>query len=759
MSVNSDAEKIIAELSVEEKVALLSGAGDFHSLGIDRVGLPEFFMSDGPHGLRKQEQDNGLENASSAIKAVCFPAACATACSFDKELLFELGEALGDECQAENIALLLGPGANIKRSPLCGRNFEYFSEDPYLTSCLAAAFIQGIESKGPGACLKHFAVNNQETCRMSVSANVDERTLRELYLAAFEDAVKAGKPAAVMCSYNRVNGVYVSENQFLLTAVLQEEWAYEGLVVSDWGAVNNRVQSLAAGLHLEMPGSHGRGAAKLLDAFQCGELDEKTIDRAAVKIAAIALHWKQQYHGKPYDKEAHHRLAAKIESESIVLLKNTSHVLPLQKDENIVFIGEFAEKPRFQGGGSSRINGNKIVSALEAAGRLTNVRYIKGFGVYDDTLDEKLIEEAVNAALKADKVVVFAGLSDAVESEGFDREDMELPSNQNRLIELVAEVQNNIIVVLHNGSPVSMPWLEKVPGLVEAWLGGQAIGEAVVDVLFGNVNPSGKLAETFPLKVEDNPAFLNFPGSPEHVDYHEGFFIGYRYYDKKKMNVAFPFGYGLSYTTFSYLGMTLSAETIRDTEQLTITVTIKNTGKMKGKEIIQLYVAGRKAYSSPEKELKGFEKIELAPGRTGEVAFILDKRSFANWDTERHVWRVFGEYFVVYSGPHSRHLPLRAEVQVVTTEIYKQKYHINSTLGEVLRHPLAKEIILPRIETFIAKTVTSQNEFEDLANRGVNRTMINKMLASMPLRGLISATGGRMSEAVMSDLIQKMNEE
>jgi beta-glucosidase len=624
---------------------------------------------------------------------------------------------------------------------------------------LAASFIQGLERKGVGASLKHFAVNNQETRRMSVSANVDERTLREIYLAAFEYAIKEGKPSTVMCSYNRVNGIYASENEFLLTNVLRKEWGYRGLVVSDWGAVNDRLKGLKAGLNLEMPGSQGRSAAKLRLAFDQGEVDIKAIDDAVAKIIKIALDWKANHHTAHYDKEAHHRLAAKIESESIVLLKNEDDVLPFQKNKTIVFIGEFAEKPRFQGGGSSRINCYKNVSAIEAARCFANVSYVKGFNIYDVAADEKLIEEAVLEAQKADGAVIFAGLSDAVESEGFDREHMNLNSNQNELIEKIALVQKNTVVVLHNGSPVLLPWLGKIKGLVETYLGGQAVGEAVADVLFGNINPSGKLAETFPLKVEDNPSFLNFPGSPDAVNYHEGLFVGYRYYDKKKMDVAFPFGYGLSYTKFEYLSIALSKQIIQDTEDVTVTVKIKNSGKRKGKEIIQLYVGGNQEINSPEKELKGFEKLELEPGETGEAVFVLDKRTFARWDTENNAWRVFGKKHEIYAGPHSRDLPLKADIQVLETLNYRQRYHINSTLGEVLRHPLAKELIQSRIEALIAKTVTSENENEDVVNRGINRTMIYKILENLPLRGLISATGGKMSEKMMDGLLAKMNEE
>jgi beta-glucosidase len=616
-----------------------------------------------------------------------------------------------------------------------------------------------LESKGVGSCLKHFVANNQETHRMSVSANADMRTLREIYLASFENAVKEGKPSSVMCAYNRINNIYASENKFLLTEVLRDEWGYDGLAVSDWGAVNDRVKGLKTGLNLEMPGSQGRGANKILKAFKEGDLEEKEINDAAARVIKIALAWKKNHHGKSYDKEAHHRLAREIADNCIVLLKNEDNILPLKKHDKITFIGEFAEKPRFQGGGSSHINSYKSVSALEAVRSFVTIDYAKGFGVYDEGADEKLFEEAVKAAEKSDVAIIFAGLSDDVESEGFDRENMELSTVQNKLIERIATVQKNTIVVLHNGSPVSLPWLGKVKGLIETYLGGEAAGEAVVDVLFGDVNPSGKLAETFPLKVEDNPSFLNFPGYGDMVNYQEGIFIGYRYYDKKKMDVAFPFGYGLSYTTFEYLEMTLSKQIIRDTEKTAVTVKIKNSGKMKGKEIVQLYVSGDDKIIVPKKELKGFEKIELDPGETGEVTFVLDKRSFSHWDTENNTWRIFGNRYEIFAGTHSRNLPLKVDLQVLASDNYKQKYHLNSTLGEVLQHPLAKDLIQPRIEAFIARTVTSECETEDLVNRGVNRTMIYKMLEGLPLRGLISATGGKMGEEMMNDLLEKINGE
>ena len=609
-----DVKAIIREMTLEEKAGMCSGKDFWHLKGVERLGIPEVMVSDGPHGLRKQAEEADHLGLNESIKAVCFPTACATACSFDRDLLEEMGERIGDECQAEDLSVILGPAVNIKRSPLCGRNFEYFSEDPYLASQMAAAHIKGVQSKNVGTSIKHFAANNQEHRRMSCSSEIDERTLREIYLAAFETAIKEAKPDTVMCSYNRINGEFASENHWLLTEVLRDQWGFEGYVMSDWGAVNDRVKGLKAGLELEMPGSGGNTDKEIVEAVKSGELEEAVLDRAVERILNIVFKFTDNRQEGKFDLEEDHKLAAKIAGESMVLLKNEG-VLPLPaQGKKIAFIGKFAETPRFQGGGSSHINSFKITSALEAVKEVAEVTYAQGYDVKEDVIDQAMLDQAVETAKEADVAVIFAGLPDAFESEGYDRTHMRMPDCQNTLISEIAKVQENVVVVLHNGSPVEMPWADQVKGILEAYLCGQAVGQAEVDILFGKVNPSGKLAETIPYKLSDNPSYLNFPGDGQKVEYKEGVFVGYRYYDTKEMPVRYPFGYGLSYTTFEYSDLQLSSDKIKDTDKLKVTLKVKNTGNRAGKEIVQLYVADKTgAASRPVKELKNFVKVELQP--------------------------------------------------------------------------------------------------------------------------------------------------
>lgn len=620
-------KELISQMTLEEKAGMCSGLDFWHLKGVERLGIPSVMVSDGPHGLRKQDEAADHLGINDSIKAVCFPPAVLSACSFDRELMRTFGDAIGKEAQANDLSVVLGPAVNIKRSPLCGRNFEYYSEDPYLAGETAAAFIDGVQAHHVGTSIKHFAANNQEFNRMSCSSNVDERTLREIYLPAFETAVKKSQPYTVMCSYNRLNGTFASENPWLLTKVLRDEWGFEGYVMSDWGAVNDRVAGLKAGLELEMPSSNGINDQEILQAVKDGTLDEAVLNQAVERILRIIFQYVDHREEQKFTMDDDHKLAKRIAEESMVLLKNES-VLPLSKEEKIVLIGEFAAKPRFQGGGSSHINSYKVSSILDAVSDQTNVTYVKGFCADQDIYEETLAKEAIEAAKNADKVVIFAGLPDRFESEGYDRTHMRLPDCQNRLIEEILSVQSEVVIVLHNGSPVEMPWLPKVKGLLEAYLGGQAVGEALENILFGKVNPSGKLAETLLYKLSDNPSYLTF-GDGENVSYNEGIFVGYRYYDKKEMPVAFPFGFGLSYTTFAYSNLTVSQSEISDNDTITVTVDVTNTGNVEGKEIIQLYIHDLTgAAQRPLKELKGYDKISLKPGETKTASFTLDYRSF-----------------------------------------------------------------------------------------------------------------------------------
>lgn len=675
-------KELISQMTLEEKAGMCSGLDFWHLKGVERLGIPSVMVSDGPHGLRKQDQEADHLGINESIKAVCFPPAVLSACSFDRELLEKLGEVVGDEAQATDLSVVLGPAVNIKRSPLCGRNFEYYSEDPYLAGEAAAAFINGVQSRHVGTSIKHFAANNQEFNRMSASSEVDERTMREIYLPAFETAVKKSQPYTVMCSYNRINGTYASENPWLLTKVLRDEWEFEGYVMSDWGAVNDRVEGLKAGLELEMPASGGINDAEIVKAVQEGTLDEAVLDRAVERILNIVFEYVDNRKEQPLTLEKDHEFAQHVAEESIVLLKNEA-VLPLEEQENVAFIGGFVKNPRYQGGGSSHVNSFKVTSAWDALEEKKNVTYAEGFSSEKDEYDEKLAAEAIETAKKADKAIIFAGLPESFESEGYDRKHMHLPECQNKLIEEIVKVQPNTIVVLHNGAAVEMPWLKSVKGLVEAYLGGQAVGQALVNILYGAVNPSGKLAETLPIKLEDNPSYLNF-GDGVKVEYHEGIFVGYRYYEKKKMDVAFPFGHGLSYTTFEYSNVKTDKDTLTEGETLQVSVDVTNTGDKFGKEIVQLYVADKtEAIRRPEKELKGFEKVALNPGETKRVTFTVDKRSLAWYNTEIQDWYAASGAYELLIAASSQDVRLTKTIQWKSTQVLPLHLHMNSTLGEL----------------------------------------------------------------------------
>lgn len=752
-----DVKAIIREMTLEEKAGMCSGKDFWHLKGVERLGIPEVMVSDGPHGLRKQAEEADHLGLNESIKAVCFPTACATACSFDRDLLEEMGERIGDECQAEDLSVILGPAVNIKRSPLCGRNFEYFSEDPYLASQMAAAHIKGVQSKNVGTSIKHFAANNQEHRRMSCSSEIDERTLREIYLAAFETAIKEAKPDTVMCSYNRINGEFASENHWLLTEVLRDQWGFEGYVMSDWGAVNDRVKGLKAGLELEMPGSGGNTDKEIVEAVKSGELEEAVLDRAVERILNIVFKFTDNRQEGKFDLEEDHKLAAKIAGESMVLLKNEG-VLPLPaQGKKIAFIGKFAETPRFQGGGSSHINSFKITSALEAAKEVAEVTYAQGYDVKEDVIDQAMLDQAVETAKEADVAVIFAGLPDAFESEGYDRTHMRMPDCQNTLISEIAKVQENVVVVLHNGSPVEMPWADQVKGILEAYLCGQAVGQAEVDILFGKVNPSGKLAETIPYKLSDNPSYLNFPGDGQKVEYKEGVFVGYRYYDTKEMPVRYPFGYGLSYTTFEYSDLQLSSDKIKDTDKLKVTLKVKNTGNRAGKEIVQLYVADKTgAASRPVKELKNFVKVELQPQEEKTVEMELDKRSFAWYNTDIHDWYAASGEYEILAAASSRDIRLKKTVYVESTTELPMHIHMNTTIGELLENPKTKAVVEGMTDSLIQHMGGSSEEEDSAASEAITKEMSLKMMENSPLRSMRSFMG--MTTEEIQEFIQKLQE-
>ena len=712
--------ELIAQMTLEEKAGLCSGADFWHTKAVERLGVPASMVSDGPHGLRKQDQEADHLGVNDSIKAVCFPAASATAASFDKALIEKMGEAVGDSCQHEKLSVVLGPAVNIKRSPLCGRNFEYFSEDPYLTGKMAAAFIHGVQSKNVGVSIKHFAANSQEHRRMSSSSDADERTLREIYFPGFEIPVKEEQPWTVMCSYNRVNGVFASENHWLLTEVLRDEWGFEGYVMSDWGAVSDRVKGVEAGLDLEMPSSGGYNDRKIVEAVRAGKLDEKYVDLAVERILNIVFRYTENAKPEtPWDMEADHLLAADIAADCMVLLKNEDSVLPLSRDDEVAFIGEFAAKPRFQGGGSSHINCFKTTSALEAAEGL-KVTYARGYSIEADEATDEMIAEAVAAAKKAKTAVVFAGLPDVYESEGYDRSHMRMPECQNALIEAVAAANPNTVVVLHNGSPVEMPWIGCVKGVVEAYLGGQAVGLATVRVLYGDVNPSGRLPETFPKKLSDNPSYLFYGGEGNVTEYREGVFVGYRYYDKKEAEVLFPFGHGLSYTSFAFSDLKLDKTEMDDTDTLNV------------------------------RELKGFEKTALEPGEEKEVRFTLNKRAFAYWNTEIHDWHVETGEFFIEIGASSRDIVLAETVTVRSTVELPRRYDENSIFMDLLADPKAKEKLRPMLEA-MAKAFAPSDNAGEAAQEAISEEMNAAMLNYMPLRSMVSfgsATGEQIEQII-----------
>lgn len=680
-----------AELTLEEKASLTSGADFWTTKAVERAGVPAMMLTDGPHGLRKQAGASDHLGLNESVPATCFPPAVALGSSWDAELAERVGEALGVESVIEDVAVILGPGINIKRSPLCGRNFEYFSEDPIVSGVMGAGLVRGIQSKGAGSSLKHFAANNQETDRLRSSSDVDPRPLREIYLRGFERVIKDAQPWTVMCSYNRLNGVYTSEDPWLLTTLLRDEWGFEGLVVSDWGAINDRVVGLPAGLDLEMPSSRGRTDAELVAAVRDGSLDEEYLDIAAGRILDLIRKVRARAAiAGPLDAAAHHTLAREAAGRSIVLLRNEGGLLPLSPARQVAVIGAFAANPRFQGAGSSQINPTRLDSALDGIRAVAgdSVSYSAGFPLGSaDTADPvALRDEAVAAASAAEVAVLFLGVPAEEESEGFDRTHIDLPAAQLELVDAVLAVNPNVVVVLSNGGVVALPFADRVPAILEGWLLGQAGGSATADVLYGAVNPSGKLTETIPLRLEDNPSYGNFPGELGHVRYGEGILVGYRWYDAKKLEVAFPFGHGLSYTTFGYGDATASLTASGD---VVVTVPVTNTGSVAGREVVQVYTSlADSVVQRAPRELKGFAVVALEPDETTTVEVTLRRSELAYWDVRVDGWVVEGGEYVVEVGASSRDLRSRTSV-LIEGESVELPLSLASSIDEVLEHPMA----------------------------------------------------------------------
>jgi beta-glucosidase len=748
------AAKLVAKMTLEEKASLCSGETAWSTKAIPRLGIPSIFMTDGPHGLRKAE---GFDFTNS-VPATCFPTASALASSWNPALAQKMGEALAVESQANDVQILLGPGVNMKRSPLGGRNFEYFSEDPILAGTIATAYINGVQSQGVGTSMKHFAANSQETERMSNSSNVDERTLNEIYFPAFEMAIKNAQPWTVMCSYNRLNGVYASESPYLLNDVLKKQWGFKGFVVSDWGAVNERAAGVDAGLGLEMPASGGFNDKKIVDAVKNGTLSEARLNEIVIDVLAVTLKAKDSHKkGIVVDKIKHNELARQVSSECIVLLKNDNAILPLKSSlKKIAIVGDFGKNPRYQGAGSSQVRPTQILNALTELQKLakgTQFSFSTGYNSEGETNDTQ-IAEAVQNAKNAELVIVFAGLPDSYESEGYDRNNLNMPAGHNKLIAEVAKANANIVVVLMNGAAVSMPWKNDVTAIVEAYLGGQAGGGAIADVLTGKVNPSGKLSETFPARLEDTPTAIDFPSRDGNAIYGEGVFIGYRYYDKKKIEPNFPFGYGLSYTTFDYSDITANTTSAKDSDEITIAVKVKNTGKVAGKEVVQLYVHEQESeVARPENELKHFEKVSLLPGEEKTVSFKLTSRDFAYFNTKSHDWVIKSGKFDVLVGSSSRNLPLQQTIDIQSTKIAKVVFTRESLFKEFKKAPNSEAIYAQIVQSFTGATKKAETEDEKKA-----AAFFEAMLADMPINKFMLLSGGKFTEESLDAILKAVNQ-
>ena len=800
--------EIVGKMSLEQKATFVSGYDYWHLEEAPELGLPKICITDGPHGLRKakgkdyvpeegEAKSSGGIGLGNSVPTTCFPPAATSSCSWDDDLLFEEGVAMAEECLKEKVSVILGPGTNIKRAPTCGRNFEYYSEDPLLAGKCSAAIINGVQSKGVGTSLKHFACNSQEAFRMVLNEVIDERTMREIYFPAFEIAVKEAQPWTIMNSYNRINGVYASQNEWMQQQVLRKEWGFKGLIVTDWGASVDRVDGVKAGTDLEMPSSGNLNAKKIVAAVKDGTLDEAILDERVDTVVDLILKSKpalEKTH--TYDKKAHHKIAQKIAEGSMVLLKNDDSILPLQAGQKVAVIGEMAKAPRFQGAGSSVINPTMLSNAYDELVELgVDVTYAQGYYKSAGTKKEQktrmteaqLTEEAVNVAKNADVAIVFAGLTEDFEGEGYDRETINMPPNHNKLISDVAAANPNTIVVLAGGSVVLMPWLSEVKGLLNSGLGGQAAGAAVANILTGKVNPSGKTSETYPVSFEANPTFGNYPGGPVTSEHKESVYIGYRYYDSANEDVVFPFGYGLSYTTFEYSDIKLSADSIKDTDTLTVSFKVKNTGEVAGAEIAQVYVADKEStIFRPTKELKGYKKVFLNAGEEKEVSVELSKRAFAFYNVNINDWCVESGDFDIMVCASSRDVKLTATVNVEAPACEIPDYRATAPayyndVKNITRDDFAAvygELPNPQIDT--SKRIDKYSCLNDARHtkwggrlcRLISKVMSGmgsaengdgKMLAAMatqiPVRNFVQMSMGAFSEYQAEGLLMMLNDD
>ena len=772
-----DPKEILAQMTLEEKASLCDGADFWHMKGMEKYDIPCIMVCDGPHGLRKKDYSKKGDSLSNSVPAISYPTAATTACSWDPELLYEMGVALGKKCLKEEVGVLLGPGINMKRSPLCGRNFEYFSEDPILAGELAAGFINGVQSMGVGTSLKHFCANSQETRRMTCDSVVDERALREIYLTAFEIAVKKAKPWTVMNSYNKINGYHGSENKHTQLEILRNEWGYDGVVVSDWGAVNDRVLGLKNGNDLEMPSSSGSGTKRIVDAVRSGALDEAVVNERTLNVLNLikkaADGAKANYNYNDADDQP---FARKVAAQSMVLLKNNG-ILPLKKNGKIAVIGELARTPRYQGAGSSHINPTQLDNALEELQKSGYaVEFAQGYELKQKKAKKNAehLQQAIEVARRNETVVLFIGLTDDYEAEGFDRSHMALPAAHDTLVSEILKVNKNVVVVLAGGSPVEMPWNDGVSAVLHSYLGGQAGAGAVADIISGAVNPCGKLSETYPITYSDTPAKNNFPGNPASVEYRESIYIGYRYYEKAEKNVRYPFGFGLSYTTFEYSDIKLDKTAMDENDILNVSFKVKNTGDVSGYEITQLYVADKEStIYRPVKELKAFKKVWLNPGETKEITLSLNKRAFAFYNVNINDWCVESGDFEILVGASSADIRLSATVNVTAPEVSIPDYsqlapvyytgNVQSVPEEQFVAVLGRE--LPATDYDPNRKLSIQDTFES-CRHAKNGKKFYKLLSTLipagfaqaialqtPFRDFISMSGGVMSEDMANGLV------
>jgi len=791
MSFKEKARGLVSQMTLEEKASLMSGLNFWYLKSIERLGLPSIMVTDGPHGLRKQADQGDHLGINKSVPAVCFPTSAATACSFDRDLLSRIGTAIGEECRQEEVAVILGPGVNIKRSPLCGRNFEYFSEDPFLSGELATALVQGIQSQNVGVSIKHFAFNNQETRRLTSDSVLDERTAREIYLPAFEKVAKESDPWTFMCSYNRFEGIYCSEHKKLLVDILRDEWGFNGLVMSDWGAVNERASGVAAGLDLQMPADGGVNDAKVVESVQSGKISETDLDIAAVNVVELILK-AQTREPMKYDVKAHRALAAQAAAESTVLLKNDDAIMPMPKDAKFAVIGAFAKTPRHQGAGSSKIEPIKLDNVCDCLKDMGAVFiYEDGYELETDKPNDALIAKAVKATEGKDYVFVVAGLPAPYESEGFDRESMKMPESHIQLIETLATVNKNVVVFLLGGSPMEIVWEDKVKGIMMCYLGGETVGKAIADIITGKQAPGGRLAESWPFTAEENPSAPYFPGYQKTVEYRESIFVGYRYYDTVGKKVRYPFGHGLSYTTFEYGEPKTDKTAIDDTEKVIVTIDVKNTGATVGSEVLQLYVSHKNpTIFKAVHELKGFEKVKLDSGESKTIEFTLDKRAFAYYNTKINDWHVESGEYEIRIGASSRDIRGKTTINIKSiVDVEVPDYRKTAPLYYDLKNGISKipddQFItilgrqLPGRERDKNAPFDDNSTFSDIQTKCIGRfftkqvkkeamkrlskssediiVLMDRMFAEMPLRSIRMFAGSGMPPHLIEGLLTALN--